>query len=39
MAGFAGGGDAVESVGAHFGADEDVVGMREPEEMAGFVFG
>ena len=39
MAGFASGGDTVEGVGAHFSADEDVVGVGETEEMAGFVRG
>lgn len=36
VASFAHGGDAIESVGAHFGADENVVGMRKAEEVAWF---
>ena len=39
MAGFAGGGDAVKGVGAHFGTDEDVVGAGEAEEVTGFAYG
>jgi hypothetical protein len=39
MAGFAGGGDAVEGVSAHFGADENIVRMRKAEEVARFVYG
>ena len=39
MAGFAGRGDAVEGVSAHFGADENVVRMGKAEEVARFVDG
>ncbi len=39
MAGFAGGGDAVEGVSAHFGADENIVRMGKAKEVARFVCG
>ena len=39
MAGFAGRGDAVEGVSAHFGADENIVRMGKAEEVARFVCG
>lgn len=39
MAGFTGGGDAVEGVSAHFGAYENIVRMGKTEEVARFVRG
>lgn len=39
MAGFAGGGHTVESVGAHFGTNENVVGMRQAEQVTRLICG
>lgn len=39
MASFAHGGDAVKGIGAHFGADENVVGVGKAEEMTRFIGG
>lgn len=39
VAGFAGWGDAVESISAHFGTNENVIRMRKTEKVARFICG